>query len=399
MVDGPVSETMNSRQRVLAALEHGEPDRPPLGFFAVDHDTVSKVLGRQTFLRAKAASQLALWEGRRDEVAASWREDAIEFYSKLDMIDIVPVHAMASSVLPPQGYEPLRPEKIDDVSWRDRQGRVYRYSPRTDDITCIDDPVMREKTFTPEDFPVPESVAPPDASCFEVVDAVIGHFAGERFVVGPSGNEASMVLLGGDYERGLLEFALNPEAVLSAHRSALASGMLEDNFFIRPGQDAVLWGTDFSCNTGPMISPADFERFCLPNIIERTAAVHGRGLKVLKHACGNNTLLLDFFVQAGYDCYQSLQESAGMDIQDLRSRYGNKLALWGGVRVEHLIAGTTGEVRADVRRAFRVALETPGAGSGGFIIGTSHSVAVGTQYDNFMAMLDEYQNMCVSYCG
>jgi hypothetical protein len=394
-----MSGTMNSKQRVLAALEHRAPDRPPLGFFAVDHDTVSKVIGRETFLRSKAASQIALWEGKRDEVAASWREDAIEFYSKLDLIDIVPAHAMAASVLPPKGYEPLRPEKIDDVSWRDNQGCVYRYSPRTDDITCVDNPALREKTFTPEDFAIPESVEKPDESCFEVVDAVIGHFGEERFVVGPSGDEASMVLLGDDYERGLLEFALNPETVLAAHKSALATGLLEDDYYIRPGQDAVLWGTDFSCNTGPMISPPDFEKFCLPNIIERTAAVHGRGLKVLKHACGNNALLLDFFVRAGYDCHQSLQESAGVDIQELRSRLGSKLALWGGVQVEHLIAGTTEEVRADVRRAFRVALETPEAGSGGFIIGTSHSVAVGTQYDNFMTMLDEYQNMCAKYCS
>lgn len=394
-----MSGTMNSKQRVLAALEHREPDRLPLGFFAVDHDTVSKVLGRETFLRAKAASQIALWEGRRDEVAQSWREDAIEFYSKLDVIDIVPAHAMASSVLPPQGYEPLRPEKIDDVSWRDHKGRVYRYSSRTDDITCVDDPVLRQMTFTPDDFPIPEVVEPPDESCFEVVDAVIEYFSAERFVAGPSGDEASMVLLGGNYERGLLEFALNPDTVMAAHHSALATGLLEDDYYIRPGQDAVLWGTDFSCNTGPMISPADFERFCLPNIIERTAAVHGRGLKVLKHACGNNGLLLDFFVRAGYDCYQSLQESAGMDIQQLRCDVGGKLALWGGVRVENLIGGSVEEVRQDVRRAFRVALETPDAGPGGFIVGTSHSVAVGTQYDNFMAMLDEYQQQNEHYFG
>jgi uroporphyrinogen-III decarboxylase len=41
-----------------------------------------------------------------------------------------------------------------------------------------------------------------------------------------------------------------------------------------------------------------------------------------------------------------------------------------------------------VERAFRVA--APG---GGFILGTSHSVAVGTKYDNFMAMLDAYHQL------
>ena len=88
-----------------------------------------------------------------------------------------------------------------------------------------------------------------------------------------------------------------------------------------------------------------------------------------------------------------------MDIQQLRGDVGGKLALWGGVRVENLIGGSVEEVRDDVRRAFRVALETPDAGPGGFIVGTSHSVAVGTQYDNFMAMLDEYQQQNEHYFG
>jgi len=382
---------------VAAALEHRPVDRLPLGFFAVDHDTVSRVLGRETYLRAKAKSQIALWEGRRDEVAQSWREDAIEFYSKIDLIDIIPVHAMASSVLPPADYEPEHPERITPDTWRDRDGRIYRYSPQTEDITCIEDPELARRTLTVEDFPVPDKIQPPDPSCFEVVDAVIEAFRGERFVIGPSGNEASMILLGDNYEKGLLEFALNPLAVRAAHRQALALGQMEDEYYIRPGQDAVLWGMDFSYNSGPMISPETFRDICLPNIKVRVGGVHARGLKVIKHACGNNNLLLEFFIQAGYDCYQSIQKSAGMDLESLRKSYGEKIALWGGVQLEHLIAGKAEQVRSDVVRAFRIATEI--GGDGGFILGTSHSVAVGTRYDNFMVMLDQFQELNERYFG
>jgi len=386
---------MNSRERVLAALEHRPVDRLPLGFFAVDHDTVSRVLGRETFLRHKAKSQIAMWEGRRAEVAQSWREDTIEFYRRMDLIDIIPASAMASSVLPPKNYQPERPEKIGEGNWRDREGRIFRYSPITDDITCIADPVLEKHSFNPKEFPIPEKIEPPDESCFEVVDSVIEAFRMERFVIGPSGNEAALVLLGDNYERGLLEFALNPEAVQAAHRRALALGELEDQFYIRPGQDAVLWGADFSYNSGPMISPETFREVCLPNIRQRTASVHRRNLKVIKHACGNNKLLLDYFIDAGYDCYQSIQKSAGMDMEELYSQYGKRLALWGGVEVENLFAGTAEDVRRDVRAVFRLAAE----GNGGLILGTSHSVAVGTKYDNFMAMLDETQKLnALYYC-
>ena len=175
---------------------------------------------------------------------------------------------------------------------------------------------------------------------------------------------------------------------------------MEDEYYLRQGQDAVLWGMDFSYNSGPMISPETFRDICLPNVKARVESVHGRGLKVVKHACGNNNLLLEYFIEAGYDCYQSIQKSAGMDLESLRREYGDKLALWGGVQLEHLITGTPEQVRSDVEAAFRIATGPGGEGvEGGFILGTSHSVAVGTGYDNFMAMLDQFQKLNQRYFG
>ncbi|HSA24479.1 MAG TPA: DNA polymerase, partial [Myxococcota bacterium] len=43
------------------------------------------------------------------------------------------------------------------------------------------------------------------------------------------------------------------------------------------------------------------------------------------------------FVEAGYEAYQSIQESAGMDLAQVKARYGDRLTLWGGVRVENLL--------------------------------------------------------------
>ena len=64
---------MNSKERVQAAIARRPVDRVPLGFYAVDCDTVSRVLGRPTFVRNKVESQIALWEGRRSERTAPCR--------------------------------------------------------------------------------------------------------------------------------------------------------------------------------------------------------------------------------------------------------------------------------------------------------------------------------------
>jgi uroporphyrinogen-III decarboxylase len=58
------------------------------------------------------------------------------------------------------------------------------------------------------------------------------------------------------------------------------------------------------------------------------------------------------------------------------------------VAVENLVGGTPEAVRADVRRA--MAACKPG---GRFILGSSHSIAVGTRWENHQAMLDEWRRL------
>ena len=66
---------MNSRERVLAALEGRIPDRVPIGEYAIGFDLTEKIIGHPTYLCAGAKSQIAFWEGRHDEVAESLISD------------------------------------------------------------------------------------------------------------------------------------------------------------------------------------------------------------------------------------------------------------------------------------------------------------------------------------
>lgn len=77
-----------------------------------------------------------------------------------------------------------------------------------------------------------------------------------------------------------------------------------------------------------------------------------------------------------------------MELGRVKELYGDKICLWGGVPVEYLVNGTP----KDIKRAVKEAIEKGKAG-GGYIFGTSHSIAVGTQYDNFMTMLDEFDRL------
>jgi uroporphyrinogen-III decarboxylase len=377
---------MTSKERVAAALEGRIPDRVPYAEFAVDFDTVERLLGHETFLRAKAKSQIAFWEGRHDEVAQSWLEDHIALHRKLPL-DIV-TFPMATWEMPPETGEPP-PRRLDATTWEDRNGRVYKLSEATQDITCILDPVRDARVFTAAEFEKDEPPPRRDERSWAILDAVIQEFKAEKYICGPSGGSVGIVLLGG-MERGLLELAANPEAVRAATQALVRRQNAADELFIHPDSDAVLWAEDLGYKTGPLIGPAMFRDFFLEANKARARNVKGRhGKKILKHCCGNINLLLDLFIDIGFDAYQSIQPTAGMDICRLKRDYGDRITLWGGVAVEHLVGGTPEDVRADVRRAMGCA--KPG---GRFILGASHSIAVGTRYDNFMALLDEHSKLC-----
>jgi uroporphyrinogen-III decarboxylase len=78
-----------------------------------------------------------------------------------------------------------------------------------------------------------------------------------------------------------------------------------------------------------------------------------------------------------------------MDLAEVKRKIGDRVVLWGGVPVELIIGGSMDEVRREVRTAMANA-----KAGGRFILGTTHTIAVGSNYDNFMAMVDEYRKHC-----
>ncbi|MFW5717881.1 MAG: uroporphyrinogen decarboxylase family protein [Spirochaetota bacterium] len=372
---------MTGKERIARTLNREPIDRIPIGFTGIDYDTVERILGHETFWRAKIKSQIALWEGRRDEVVQSWKEDGIELHQRLDILDIVRLGGPCSGLAPPRDYEPEKVRKVDDSTWEARDGRVWRVAEASNEILLVHDPRPDAGVFAHEDPP-----ERPDDSVFEVVDAMADALGDTRYIIGPAGREAGMV--GGFTEDTLIAYVTETELMRELIDRHAEWGAMEDEWNLRPGYDGVFFGVDFSSNQGPLISPELFRDICLPSIVKRVRDVKRRGYSVVKHACGNNWKLMDMFVEAGYDAYQGIQISAGMDMARLKELYGDRLVLWGGVTVENLVSGEPDDVRADAARAVRDC--TPG---GGFIFGTSHTVAYGTKYDNFMAMLDAFDEL------
>jgi len=150
------------------------------------------------------------------------------------------------------------------------------------------------------------------------------------------------------------------------------------------GVDTVCLGQDYGHNTGPFVSPKQFRHLFFPAMRARCRPLKRRGVPVLWHSCGDNRLILDQMIEAGMDCYQAIQPEE--DIAGLKRDWGEKLTLWGGVASHTFCVGTEEDVRREARHAVRHC-----APSGGFIMGSSHSVMVAAKPENFLAMVNETQ--------
>lgn len=149
-------------------------------------------------------------------------------------------------------------------------------------------------------------------------------------------------------------------------------------------------GTDFSNQNTTFMSLELFRKLYRPHYERINDWIHkNTNWKTFYHSCGNVTNLLDDFCEMGVDILNPVQLSAmepsGMTAQKLKEQYGSRLVFWGGgVDTQHTLPfGTPGEVRAQVAK--RVEILNQG---GGYIFNPIHNVVAGVPVENIIAMYE-----------
>ncbi|MCX6866573.1 MAG: hypothetical protein NTV46_10230, partial [Verrucomicrobia bacterium] len=150
--------------------------------------------------------------------------------------------------------------------------------------------------------------------------------------------------------------------------------------------DVFFIGNDFGGQTGPLLSPAQFDRFIMPHLKRLIDLGHQYRLQVQLHCCGGYEPLIPSMIAAGLDGLHALQPCCGgMDLVKLKANYGEKILLNGAIDSHHvLINGTPESVRESTREV--IAIMTPG---GGYVAGASHDyILEETPVANVVAMFD-----------
>src|SRR3990170_657477 len=376
---------MTPRQRVLAAVNHEEPDRVPI-VLGVSNATGIKM---KPYRRLK---QLLGIEAA-DHYLYGWPELGTAAIDEEAMVRLgVDVRGVLdlepASVLERNAHRPPHADYLNSWGSGATEIRPGEWFP----MVC---PLVSATTIKEiEDYPWPDMEDPTRVA--HVAEQAASLAAENRYAIMATPwllfpLERAFAMQG--MATFLMNLALRPdfaEALLWKIQELCK--VLMGHFLATLGEnvDIIKIGDDLGTQESLLMSPAMYRRILKPIhadyvrfIKERTSA------KLFFHTDGDVFPLVDDLVEIGVDILNPIQTSAGKmsNLEELKARWGDRLTFCGGIDTHRILpTGTPDEVRAEVRRVIEIL-----GPRGGYMVSSVHTVMNDVPAENILAMVDAVQ--------
>lgn len=412
---------MNSRERVLKALRHEEPDRVPLDCGGCRSSTISAV----AYGRLK--QHLGIHDGvisvydvvQHQAMPEQWYLDRFE----VDVIDVTREYALDTAnwrdwELPDGQMAKMPPwiadrlERQPDGGWvyRDDEGDILgRMPPGGFFFDQVHWPMMDVK---PEEYGNVGKYAP--KGMWSAIACPLAHLSGQPEFPKLLGEAAKKlhgetdyaILLnancslfeGSQYLRRADNFLMD---LVADRKNAerLMDSLLELNLeslerqLDAAGQyvQVVMVGDDLGTQNAPFISPEMFREVLKPRYREMYDLIKKKAPDafIFLHSCGAISEVLGDLIDVGLDIINPVQTSAaGMDPAHLKREFGRDITFWGaGANPQSTLPfGTPEDVASEVEERIRTL--APG---GGFMFTTSHNIGPEVPPENVVAMYEAFK--------
>ncbi|MBT3377272.1 MAG: hypothetical protein HN742_05025 [Lentisphaerae bacterium] len=382
---------MTSRQRIDAVFAGQPTDRVPVCHIGLCSESASHVLGREAYVGGgiqQWREVKSLWEGpdSHAEFVERSYQDAVAVSMALGNDFIRPTywrcnrkpHRKINGNTYILGDGPEESWQVLTYDPLTEQAAITPYKPRpTDDLTLagIEEGIRRQEERLPDHSPT----------------RVADEFA--RRAMAEHGNEYAIrvggVGLGIPHNQTWMEaLALRPELVERHTTVSAAYSARNVQVLVAEGFHYLFGGYDFASNTGPMFSPALFNRLMVPGLRQITDACDQAGAKHLFASDGHLwPVAQGLFGVAGIHGYYEIDASAGMDLRRLRDAFPD-LVLLGNIQSQTVHLGTREDVINETRSCMEAALDL-----GRIIVGVSNYLVPGTPPGNIEAMLTTIEDM------
>ena len=351
---------MNSKERVLTALNMGQPDRVPIVELYINESSIvnlAKLLVPETV-----------------EVEAGRDKFGSESFEILDLyclvVEELGLDATCSNFS-------IGIETISDDRCKDKLGTVYYLSGHGEPVP-IEGPIKTKS----------------DLEGFDMVSKLeIEDFAGVKHVIDKTGKDMSHFVAvtdpfkvswrrRGGMQNLLVDYLTDPELVHGLARIATDFDMAAIDMAISVGADVIIVPGDLAGEYTTLISPKHYREYVKPYHKKIVDHAHRRGVKIVKHSDGNIWPILDDFLEVGFDGIHPIQPQC-MDIAEVKEYLTGKACVLGNIDCRDLLPfGTEEEVEETVRETIEKA--APG---GGYIISSSNSIHPGCKPENYIAMV------------
>jgi uroporphyrinogen decarboxylase len=406
---------MNSRQRILAAINHSEPDVLPVDFGStsvtgISATTYSRLTQSLGMTRSKTrvydvVTQLAQPE---DEILERFHSDAIDvgrLYNQEDQgwKDITLPNSI--QVQFPAWFQPIaQPDGAWDVF--DQDGDRIASMPLG--ATFFDQTYFPYLHGYPSDYK-DLSKAMAKVHWSKLARSPWDH-SGEpdfwdqlrqRVIAYRQNSDRAIVITAGCsiFEMGcflrrmdnfLVDILASPveverllDALLEKHLEVLGKICKAVGDVV----DILRFGDDLGTNQGPIMSPRTYRSLFKPRhkILCNYVKEHSQ-MRTFLHSCGSVYKLIPDLIEVGYDILNPIQISAkDMEPERLKREFGKDITFWGGGcdTQNVLYKGSSEDVKNHVRK--NIEIFSPG---GGFVFATVHNILSDVPAENVIAMFE-----------
>jgi uroporphyrinogen decarboxylase len=338
-----VDTGMTSRERVLTALHHEEPDRVPV----------------QVDFTPEAAEKLSRHVGLDNSVVEAYSGLTSELPLAMEHDLLVAWHGIATSYY----LNPDRPEYVCEwgIKWKWVDIPGGRYTEMAEPPLAVDGRLR--------DYRCPD---PREQWRYRAAKELIHRFGRTHAIVGAmpcTTFEACWYLRG--LERFLVDLVANQDFAVELLDKICRFQLVTGQTLAGLGVDILWLGDDFGTQSSMIISPETWRKFFKPRyakLIQAFKAVKP-DVKIAYHSDGNIEAILPEFIEVGVDILNAVQPRA-MDPARLKKKYGKRMSFWGAVDIQEVLPhGTPEQVEAEVEERIR----TLGVG-GGYVLAPSHNI-------------------------